>query len=169
MLIRTLWIWDEPDISASKGSSKMYLFELTPLWSGRLGQYGHSGGTRGWLGVKRCQLCLQDTPHSAKWHQSQIWWYRLWGGNILMARPNKFLESRSWWDHDCGKFIYLFKAWRHDPIWYLSYACRKFTKLIDCYDFSELYSKQPKSEIWWSPLGQVGKSRIHFFVFVKFP
>ena len=22
----------------------------------------------GWLGVERCQLCLQDTSHSAKWH-----------------------------------------------------------------------------------------------------
>ena len=29
---------------------------------------GHSGGTWGWLGVKRCQLCLQDTFRSTKWH-----------------------------------------------------------------------------------------------------
>ena len=31
-------------------------------------QYGHSGGTQGWLGVERCQLCLQDTSRSAKRH-----------------------------------------------------------------------------------------------------
>ena len=30
---------------------------------------GHSGRTRGWLGVERCQLCLQVTSHSAKWHR----------------------------------------------------------------------------------------------------
>ena len=35
-----------------------------PCW-----QYGHSGGTQGWLGVKRCQLSLQDTSRSAKWHR----------------------------------------------------------------------------------------------------
>ena len=29
--------------------------------------------------------------------------YRLWGGNILMARPSTFLESRFCWGHDCGK------------------------------------------------------------------
>ena len=88
---------------------------------------GHSGGTWGWLGVERCQLCLQDTSRSAKWHRQaavghwvslcvwsvvgwlivyqdgdylypgqhsqticrlQIGWYRLQGGNILMARPS---------------------------------------------------------------------------------
>ena len=31
-------------------------------------QYGHCRGTQGWLGVKRCQLCLQDTFPSAKYH-----------------------------------------------------------------------------------------------------
>ena len=111
-------------------------------WAGR--QYGHSGGTQGWLGVKRCQLCLQDTSRSTKWHRRaavghwvslcvwsvvgwlivyqdgnylypgqysqticrlQIRWYRLWGRNILMARPSTFLESRSWW----GQFIYFTK------------------------------------------------------------
>ena len=29
-------------------------------------QYGHFRGTRGRLGVKRCQVCLQDTSHNAK-------------------------------------------------------------------------------------------------------
>ena len=32
-------------------------------------QYGHSGGTWGWLGVERCQLCMQDTSRSTKWHR----------------------------------------------------------------------------------------------------
>jgi hypothetical protein len=32
-------------------------------------QYGHSGRTWGWLGVKRCQLCLQDTSRNAKRHR----------------------------------------------------------------------------------------------------
>ena len=98
-------------------------------------QYCLIGGTWGWLGVERCQLCLQDTYRGAKWHQwatvvhwvsfcvlsvvgwlivyqdgnylypgqysqticqSQIGWYHLWGGNILMTRPSTFLESRSW-------------------------------------------------------------------------
>ena len=33
----------------------------------------------------------------------RLWWYRLRGRNIKMARPSTFLESRSWWGHDCGK------------------------------------------------------------------
>ena len=32
-----------------------------PHWTCQ--QYGHSGGTWGWLGVKRCQPCLQNTSH----------------------------------------------------------------------------------------------------------
>jgi hypothetical protein len=30
-------------------------------------------------------------------------WYCLRDGYILMAGPSTFLESRSWWVHDCGK------------------------------------------------------------------
>jgi hypothetical protein len=44
-----------------------YTVNQRPHWACR--QYGHSGGTRGWLGVERCQLCLQDTSHSAKRHR----------------------------------------------------------------------------------------------------
>ena len=44
-----------------------YTVNQRPHWACR--QYGHSGGTRGWLGVERCQLCLQDTSRSAKQHQ----------------------------------------------------------------------------------------------------
>ena len=38
-----------------------------PKWDCR--QYSHSGGPKGWLGVERCQLCLQDTSRSAKFHR----------------------------------------------------------------------------------------------------
>ena len=40
----------------------------------------------------------------------KFWWYCLRGGNINMARPSTFLESRSWWGHDCGKSIHLCKT-----------------------------------------------------------
>ena len=56
-----------PVIQANRRSAMLhYTVNQLPDWACR--QYGHSGGTRGWLGVKRCQLCLQDTSHSAKWH-----------------------------------------------------------------------------------------------------
>jgi hypothetical protein len=38
-----------------------------PYWACR--QYGHTGGTRVWLGVERWQLCLRDTSRSAKCHR----------------------------------------------------------------------------------------------------
>jgi hypothetical protein len=44
-----------------------YTVNQHPHWARQ--QYGHSGGTRGWLGVERCQLCLQDTSRSAKRHR----------------------------------------------------------------------------------------------------
>ena len=31
-----------------------------------------SGGTWGWLGVESCQLCLQDTSRSPKWHRQAV-------------------------------------------------------------------------------------------------
>ena len=37
--------------------------------TGACWQYGHSGGTGGWLGVEKCQFCLQGTSCSAKWHR----------------------------------------------------------------------------------------------------
>ena len=40
---------------------------------------------------------------------------------------------------------YAYKNWGHDPIWYFSYLCTKISEHRVC--FSELYSKQPKSEI----------------------
>ena len=44
-----------------------YTVNQHPHWACR--QYGHSGGTRRWLGVERCQLFLHDTSHSAKCHR----------------------------------------------------------------------------------------------------
>ena len=38
-----------------------------PHWACR--QYGHTGGTRRWLGVERWQLCLRDTSRSANCHR----------------------------------------------------------------------------------------------------
>ena len=40
-----------------------YTVNQRPHWARR--QFGHSGRTWGWLGVKKCQLCLQDTLASS--------------------------------------------------------------------------------------------------------
>ena len=59
--------------------------------------------------VVGCLIVYQDgnNLYPSKYSQTICWsqfgWYCLWGGNILMARPSTFLESRSWWGHDCGK------------------------------------------------------------------
>ena len=44
-----------------------YTVNQCPHWARQ--QYCHFRETRGWLGVERCQLCLQDTPCSAKRHR----------------------------------------------------------------------------------------------------
>jgi hypothetical protein len=46
-----------------------YTVNQRPHWARR--QYGHSEGTWGWLGVEKCQLCLQDTSRSAKRHRQE--------------------------------------------------------------------------------------------------
>ena len=70
-----------------------YTVNQRPHWACR--QYGHSGGTRGWLGVQRCQLCLQDTSRSAKrhWRAAVGHWVSLCvrAGTLTCT----FLESRS--------------------------------------------------------------------------
>ena len=43
-----------------------YTVNQRPHWGCR--QYCHSGGTQEWLGVEKCQLCLQETSRSAKRH-----------------------------------------------------------------------------------------------------
>ena len=57
-----IWGWLEV-----RSAMLHYTVNQRPYWACR--QYGHSGGTRGWLGVERCQLCMQDTSRSTKWHQ----------------------------------------------------------------------------------------------------
>ena len=44
-----------------------YTVNQCPHWACR--QYGHTGGTRGWLGVEKWQLYLPDTSRSAKCHR----------------------------------------------------------------------------------------------------
>ena len=44
-----------------------YTVNQCPQWA--CWQYGHFGGAQGWLGVERCQLCVQDTSRSTKWHR----------------------------------------------------------------------------------------------------
>ena len=46
----------------------MLHYTMNQHWHWACRQYGHSGGIRGWLGVERCQFCLQDTSHSTKRH-----------------------------------------------------------------------------------------------------
>jgi hypothetical protein len=43
-----------------------YTVNQRPHWARQ--QYVHSGLTRGWLGVERCQLCMQGTSRSTKRH-----------------------------------------------------------------------------------------------------
>ena len=58
-----IWGW----LEIRRSAMLHYTVNQRLHWACR--QYGHSGGTWGWLGVKRCQLCLQDTSRSAKRHR----------------------------------------------------------------------------------------------------
>ena len=126
--------WGQEVFFASQHSEPASALGLPTVWS--------LWGTQEWIGVKRCQLCLQDSSRIAKcfrqaavghwFHCVCVWsvvgwlivyqdgnylyprqysqnicWSQIWGGNILMARPSTFLESRTWWGHDYGKVIYL--------------------------------------------------------------
>ena len=59
----------------------------------------------GWFIVYQDCNYLYPWQYSQTISWSQIRWYPHWSGKIVIARPNTFLESRSWWGHDCGKFI----------------------------------------------------------------
>ena len=63
----------------------------------------------GWLIVYQDGDYLYSGRYSQTICQSQIGWCRLWGRNSLMARPSTLLISRSWWGHECGKFIIIMK------------------------------------------------------------
>ena len=50
-------------------------------------------------------------------------------------------------------FFYAYKSWGHDPIWYFSCICKKFSNLELCYFWallkpgkSEIYKEMPKFE-----------------------
>ena len=58
-----IWGW----LEVRRSAMFHYTVNQRPHWA--CWQYGHSGGTRGWLGVERCQLCMQDTSRSTKWHR----------------------------------------------------------------------------------------------------
>ena len=49
------------------------LYKVTFFVSQVFHQYGHSGGARGWLGLERCQLCLQDIPRRQSAIGEQQW------------------------------------------------------------------------------------------------
>ena len=58
-----IWGWFE----VRRSARLHYTVNQHLHWACR--QYGHSGGTGGWLGVKRCQFCMQDTSPSASEQQ----------------------------------------------------------------------------------------------------
>ena len=58
-----IWGW----LEVRRSAILQYTVNQHPHWACR--QYGHSGGTWGWLGVERWQLCLLDTFRSANWHR----------------------------------------------------------------------------------------------------
>jgi hypothetical protein len=92
-----------------------YIVNQPPHWACR--QYGHPGGTRGWLGVKCCRI-VNSVP---RWRLSLSWPIQsdhlsiadcddtaFGAGTLTWQDPVQ--ESRSFRGHDCGKFIsiYLF-------------------------------------------------------------
>ena len=57
------WGW----LEVRRSARLHYTVNQRPHWACR--QYGHPGGTRGWLGVERYQLCKLDTSSSTKWYR----------------------------------------------------------------------------------------------------
>ena len=57
-------------------------------------QYGHLGWTRGWLGVKRCQLWLQDTSCSTKQHRQAAVGHCVWSvvGWLIVYQDGDYLQ-----------------------------------------------------------------------------
>ena len=58
-----IWGW----LKVRRSAMLHYTVNQRPHWA--CWQYGRSGGTQEWLVIERCQLCLQDTSHNAKWHR----------------------------------------------------------------------------------------------------
>ena len=64
-------IWQKFQVFVIKKSKRSAMLHFNghqrPHWA--CWQYSHTGETRGWLGVKRWELCLRDTSRSAKCHR----------------------------------------------------------------------------------------------------
>ena len=43
--------------------------------------------------------------------------------------PHSFTETKYFFDFFVKILSYAYKTWGHDPIWYFSYLCRKFSEL----------------------------------------
>ena len=85
-----------------------FLYNLAMFWefgskvslassSGSLGFIVCVLSVVGWLIVYQDSSYLYCGQYIEIIFGSQIGWYFLQGGNILIARPSSFLESRSWW------------------------------------------------------------------------
>ena len=97
----------------------------------------------GWLIVYQDGNYLYPGQYSQTIYRLQIRWYHLLGGNILMARPSTFLESRSWRGHDYGKFIYQ-SLWKTNSIIIYFQVGFAFNKLEEGYEsaIKDYYKKQ---------------------------
>ncbi len=115
-----------------------YTVNQRPHWACR--QYGHSGGTRGWLGVERWQLCLRDTSRSAKCHRraavghwvslcvcSVVGWLIVYQLGILSLSCSQYSQTicwRGWDDNAClgVRNTSSIGAWPNSldrrPLWY---------------------------------------------------
>ena len=110
-------------------------------------QYGHSGGTRGWLGVERCQLCLQDTSRSAKWHRRAAvgHWVSLcvWSvvGWLIVYQDGDYLYPGQYSQTICRSQIGWYRLWGRNILmarsstflesrpWWWGHDYRKFIHL----------------------------------------
>ena len=63
MTFADIWGW----LEVRKSAILHYTVNQHPHWAFR--QYGYSKGIQGWLGIEKCQICLQDTSRSTKGHQ----------------------------------------------------------------------------------------------------
>ena len=106
-----IWGW----LEVRRSAMLYYKVNQCPHWACQ--KCGHSGGTRGWLGVKRWQLCLQDTSRSAKCHRraavghwvslcvwSVVGWLIVYQLGILSLSCSQYSQTicwRGWDDNAC--------------------------------------------------------------------
>ena len=102
-----IWGW----LEVRRSAILYYTVNQRPHWA--CWQYGHTGGTRGWLGVERWQLCLRDTSRSAKCHRraavghwvslcmwSVVGWLIVYQLGILSLSCSQYSQTICWhgWD-----------------------------------------------------------------------